>query len=168
VRFGYADRPWIAGGNQITYVRIETMQSARILELSTQTAPSGFTVVLLYTPSPSPSPAPIVTRTALIETSKVSGFWQNCPGQIRSCSNTDWPQYHWTQTTTSSYYQSTDGGYTWTLTGSSQQIDTGISSPTGGDLPSVSCPPDLSVDYTYACSDGWKPAPPPGTAGMSF
>jgi hypothetical protein len=166
VRFGYADRPWIAGGNQITYVRIEALQSARILELSTQTAPSGFTVVLLYTPSP--SPAALATLSALIQTSKVSGFWRNCPGQIRSCSNADWPQYHWTQTTTSAYYQSTDGGYAWTLSNSSQQIDTGISSPTGGDLPSVSCPPDSSADYVYACSAGWKPSAPPGTAGLVF
>jgi prepilin-type N-terminal cleavage/methylation domain-containing protein len=168
VRFGYAGRPWIAGGNQITYVRIETFQSARILNLSTQTAPSGFTVVLLYSPSPSPSPIVVATLSALIQTSQVFGFWQNCPGQIRGCSNADWPQYHWTQTTTSNSYQSTDGGYAWSLSNSSKQVDTGISSPTGGDLPSVSCPQDSSADYVYACSEGWKPSAPPGTAGMSF
>lgn len=168
VRFGYSDRPWIAGGNQITYVRVETLQSARVLELSTQTAPSGFTVVLLYTPAPSPSPIVIATLSALIQTVKVTGFWQNCPGQIRDCSNAEWPQYHWTQTTTLNSYQSTDGGYTWTLANSSSQIDTGISTPTGGDLPSVNCPPDSNADYVYACADGWKPSAPPGTAGMTF
>lgn len=168
VRFGNSDRPWIAGGNQVTYVRIETPQSARVLELSTQTAPSGFTVVLLYTPSPSPSPIVIVTLSALIQTVKLTGFWQNCPGRIRDCSNADWPQYHWMQTTTNNSYQSTDGGYTWTLTNSSAQVDTGISSPTGGDIPLVTCPPGSNADYVYACGDGWKPSAPPGTAGMTF
>ena len=167
VRFGYADRPWIAGGNQITYVRIETVQSARVLDLSTQTAPSGFTVVLLYTPSPSPSPIVITTRSALIQTMKVLGYWQSCPGVIRGCSNADWPQYHWTQTITSNYYQSTDGGYSWSLSNSSQQTDSGISTPTGGDVPMVSCPPDSSTDYVYACA-AWKPSAPPGIAGLVF
>ena len=166
VRFGFADRPWIAGGNQITFVRIETMQSVRTLDLTTQTAPSGFTVVLRYTPSP--SPAAIAALSALIQTSQVSGFWRSCPGRIKSCSNTDWPQYDWTQTTTTNSYQSLDGGYSWTLSNSSQQIDTGISTPTGGDLPTVSCPPSSSADYVYACGAGWQPAAPPGTAGMSF
>jgi hypothetical protein len=52
----YAGMPWIAGGNNITYVHIEGQTLKRDLQLVTQTAPSGFTVVLNYTPSPSPVP----------------------------------------------------------------------------------------------------------------
>lgn len=48
----------VAGGNQITYVRIDGPTLARELQLSTQTAPSGFTVVLQYTPAPTATPKP--------------------------------------------------------------------------------------------------------------
>lgn len=47
--------PWIAGGNPITYVQFSGATLERDLELVTATAPSGFTVVLSYTPSPAPS-----------------------------------------------------------------------------------------------------------------
>lgn len=53
----YSGMPWIAGGNNITYVHFETATQSQDLQLVTQTAPTGFTVVLWYTPSPSPSPA---------------------------------------------------------------------------------------------------------------
>lgn len=53
----YPGMPWIAGGNNITDVHIEASGGfRRDLELVTTTAPSGFTVVLNYTPSPTPSP----------------------------------------------------------------------------------------------------------------
>jgi prepilin-type N-terminal cleavage/methylation domain-containing protein len=47
--------PWIAGGNQITYLRFSTAANVRELQLTTQTAPSGYIVVLRYTPSPAPN-----------------------------------------------------------------------------------------------------------------
>ncbi|HEY8297508.1 MAG TPA: hypothetical protein VIG32_05755, partial [Candidatus Baltobacteraceae bacterium] len=50
VHFGYG--PDVAGGNAITQVRIVGTTYARLLELSTQTAPSGFTIVYRYTPAP--------------------------------------------------------------------------------------------------------------------
>lgn len=50
IHFGYGDA--VAGGNQITYVRIDGESVTRTLELSTGTAPSGFTIVLHYTPAP--------------------------------------------------------------------------------------------------------------------
>ena len=59
VRFYASTAPWIAGGNQITYVRIETASDIREMQLVTQTAPSGFTVVLQYTPSPAPTHGPL-------------------------------------------------------------------------------------------------------------
>lgn len=46
----------IAGGNQITYVKIQSPTLVRELQLATQTAPSGFIVVLQYTPAPTPTP----------------------------------------------------------------------------------------------------------------
>jgi prepilin-type N-terminal cleavage/methylation domain-containing protein len=46
----------IAGGNQITYVRVAGPTLVRELQLSTQTAPSGFIVELQYTPAPTPTP----------------------------------------------------------------------------------------------------------------
>ena len=54
VRFYGAAYPQIAGGNQITYLRVESPTMVREMQLSTQTAPSGFTVVLQYTPAPGP------------------------------------------------------------------------------------------------------------------
>jgi|GEM_PF-1741928 len=57
VRFYGAGNPLIAGGNQITYVRVEGPTLVREMQLSTQTAPSGFTVVLSYTPAPTPTTA---------------------------------------------------------------------------------------------------------------
>jgi prepilin-type N-terminal cleavage/methylation domain-containing protein len=56
VQFYPTNAPWIQGGNTITYVRLETAVNVRELHLSTQTAPSGFTVVLNYTPAPTASP----------------------------------------------------------------------------------------------------------------
>jgi len=164
VRFGFAGQPWIAGGNQITYVRFETHQTARVLQLSTQTAPSGFIIVLRYTPSPSPTA--LARLTALVATAQLSGHWQDCPDRTKDCSNAEWPQYHWSATTTSRHYESFDGGYDWTLFDSTKTVDTGISGPTGGDVPSVPCGVDSTADYVRACSADWSPAAPPGTAGM--
>ncbi len=53
----FSSAPWIAGGNEITYVRVQSANESSELHLSTLTAPSGYIVVLNYTPSPSPSPA---------------------------------------------------------------------------------------------------------------
>ncbi|MFN2450050.1 MAG: type II secretion system protein J [Candidatus Baltobacteraceae bacterium] len=58
VQFFPSTQPWIVGGNQITYVHVETAANVREMHLSTQTAPSGYIVVLNYTPAPSPSPSP--------------------------------------------------------------------------------------------------------------
>ena len=66
VRFYPAIAPWIAGGNQITYVRIETASQLREMQLSTQTAPSGFTIVLSYTPAPAAATGPLVTLGKII------------------------------------------------------------------------------------------------------
>ncbi|HET9096507.1 MAG TPA: prepilin-type N-terminal cleavage/methylation domain-containing protein [Candidatus Baltobacteraceae bacterium] len=52
----YPSMPWIAGGNNITYVHVEGASVKQDLQLTTNTAPSGFTVVVYYTPSPSPTP----------------------------------------------------------------------------------------------------------------
>lgn len=60
VRF-YPSMPWIAGGNNITYVHIEGASMKQDLQLATNTAPSGFTVVVYYTPSP----VPVATPAAL-------------------------------------------------------------------------------------------------------
>ncbi len=57
VRFYGAANPLIAGGNQITYVRVQSATRVRELQLSTSTAPTGFTIVLNYTPKPSATPA---------------------------------------------------------------------------------------------------------------
>jgi prepilin-type N-terminal cleavage/methylation domain-containing protein len=46
----------VAGGNQITYIRLEGPTLVREMQLSTQTAPSGFVVVLQYTPAPTATP----------------------------------------------------------------------------------------------------------------
>jgi len=56
VRFYGASRPDIAGGNQITYVRVEGPSMVREMQLATRSAPSGFTVVLQYTPAPTATP----------------------------------------------------------------------------------------------------------------
>ncbi len=58
VRFYGAANPSIAGGNQITYLRIDTPSRAREMRLVTNTAPTGFTVVLDYTPRPSATSTP--------------------------------------------------------------------------------------------------------------
>jgi len=55
VRFYGSTYPKIAGGNQITYLRIEGPSLVREMQLATQSAPSGFTVVLNYTPAPTPT-----------------------------------------------------------------------------------------------------------------
>lgn len=156
----------IAGGNQVTYVRIATTHSIRVLALTTQTAPSGFTVVLRYTPRPSLSPAGALT--AAIATSQVSGRWYDCPDRTKDCSNAEWPQYRWTQTITSQYYRSVDGGYSWSQFDSAQTANAGISGPTGGDLPSIPCDAGIQADFTRACTPDWIPAAPPGTAGMDL
>jgi hypothetical protein len=65
----YPSMPWIAGGNNITYVHFEGATIKQDIELVTQTAPSGFTIVLNYTPSPSPAPTvqptPVVWPVAI-------------------------------------------------------------------------------------------------------
>jgi type II secretory pathway pseudopilin PulG len=52
----FSGAPWIAGGNQITDVQFAGATISRDVQLVTQTAPSGFTIVLHYTPAPSPTP----------------------------------------------------------------------------------------------------------------
>lgn len=163
VRFDPA-QPWIAGGNQITYVRIHSAQSGRELQLSTQTAPSGFIVVARYTPSPPATPTG-GRLTAAIVKALVTGHWQDCPSRA-GCSNAEWPQYFWSQTTTSQFYDSSDGGSTWTLFDTQQQTVTGTSGPTGGDVPPPCEVP--SADYARVCSSDWTPSAPPGTAGMDL
>ena len=49
-------RPEVAGGNAITFVRMRAPGAAHDMELTTQTAPSGFTIVLQYTPAPQAAP----------------------------------------------------------------------------------------------------------------
>jgi prepilin-type N-terminal cleavage/methylation domain-containing protein len=164
VRFD-PERPWIAGGNQIVYVRLRSAQWSRELQLSTQTAPSGFTVVLRYTPSPSGPPAP-ERLTAATVTAQVTGTWESCPGHA-ACSNAEWPQYHWLQTTTSRYYESSDGGNTWAPFDTEKSSDSGTSGPTGGDLPPP-CQAVAGADYIRLCSPDWTPAAPPGTTGMDL
>lgn len=155
-------RPWIAGGNQITYVRARSGAFERKLALSTQTAPSGFTIVLRYTPAPSGTPARDRLTAAIVD-AQVIGHWEDCPAHAE-CSNAEWPQYRWSQTITSRYYESFDGGYVWSLFDTRQQRDSGTSGPTGGDLP----PPceAVAADYARICSADWTPRAPPGTAGM--
>jgi prepilin-type N-terminal cleavage/methylation domain-containing protein len=162
VRFDLT-QPWIAGGNQITYLRIAWAQSARELQLSTQTAPSGFTIVLRYTPAPSSTPPP-ARLTAVIVKAQVIGRWEDCPGHS-ACSNAEWPKYHWMQTTTSRYYESFDGGYTWALFDTQTRSDSGMSGPTGGDVPPP-CEAVTAADYARICSPEWIPASPPGTTGI--
>jgi len=155
-------QPWLAGGNQITYVRLGSAQSIRELQLSTQTAPSGFTIVLRYTPAPSSTPQDRVT--AAIVTAQVTGRWEDCPSHA-ACSNAEWPKYFWSQTTTSRYYESFDGGYSWSLFDTETGRDTGTSGPTGGDLPPP-CQATPAASYMRVCSPDWTPAAPPGTAGL--
>jgi prepilin-type N-terminal cleavage/methylation domain-containing protein len=50
VHFGFGNA--VAGGNQITYVRIDGTANTAALQLSTQLAPGGWTVRLAYTPGP--------------------------------------------------------------------------------------------------------------------
>ncbi len=157
-------RPWLAGGNQITYVHIVSANTTREFQLSTQTAPSGFTVVLRYTPAPSNSPESRVT--AAIVTAQVIGHWESCPGHA-ACSNAEWPQYVWAQTTTSRNYESYDGGYSWALFDTQTERDSGRSGPTGGDLPPP-CQATPGAAYVRLCSPDWTPAAPPGTAGMEI
>lgn len=157
-------QPWIAGGNQITYVRVRSAQSARELQLFTQTAPSGFTIVLRYTPSPSATPSPGRVTAAIVQ-AQVIGHWEDCPGHA-NCSIAEWPKYQWSQTTTSRNYESSDGGYTWSLFDTQQRTDTGITGPTGGDVP-VPCEA-VAADYVRLCSPDWAPTAPPGTTGMDF
>jgi prepilin-type N-terminal cleavage/methylation domain-containing protein len=164
VRFDRA-QPWIAGGNQITYVRVRSAQTTREFQLSTQTAPSGFTIVLRYTPAPSNSPKGD-RSTAAVLTAQVIGRWEDCPGHS-ACSNAEWPKYFWSQTTTSRYYESYDRGYSWTLFDTEKSTDTGINGPTGGDLPPP-CQAAPAADYMRVCSPDWTPAAPPGTDGMEI
>ena len=63
----YPGMPWIAGGNNITSVQFAGATMRRDLQLVTQTAPSGFTVVLNYTPSPSPTPGALQAWPAYVE-----------------------------------------------------------------------------------------------------
>ncbi len=60
VRFYGAANPLIAGGNQITYMRIAGPTLVRELQLATQTAPSGFTIVFSYTPAPTATPRSVL------------------------------------------------------------------------------------------------------------
>jgi prepilin-type N-terminal cleavage/methylation domain-containing protein len=158
-------QPWIAGGNQITYVRLRSAQINREFQLSTQTAPGGFTIILRYTPAPSNSPDRD-RFTAAIVSAQVIGHWEDCP-EHSDCSNAEWPKYFWSQTTTSHYYESYDGGYSWTLFDTEKQADTGISAPTGGDVPPP-CEATPAADYMRVCSPAWAPTAPPGTAGMEI
>ncbi len=158
-------RPWVAGGNQITFARIRFARITRELQLSTQTAPGGFTIVLRYTPAPSNSPARN-RFTAAIVRAQVIGRWQDCPSRA-DCSNAEWPKYHWLQTTTSRYYESYDRGYTWALFDTQTHSEGGLSEPTGGDLPPP-CQATPAADYMRVCSPDWTPAAPPGTAGMEL
>ncbi|HEV3154439.1 MAG TPA: hypothetical protein VGZ02_11595 [Candidatus Baltobacteraceae bacterium] len=68
VRFYPGTAPWIDGGNQITFIHVETASELRELQLSTQTAPSGFTIVLQYTPAPAATPTtgPLVTLGKIV------------------------------------------------------------------------------------------------------
>ena len=67
VKFYAAAAPWIQGGNNITYVHITSATLRRDLQLVTNTAPTGFTVVLNYTPSPSPTPPGFKTWPANLQ-----------------------------------------------------------------------------------------------------
>ena len=164
VRFDRA-RPWLAGGNQITYVRVRSAQTTRELQLSTQTAPGGFTIVLRYTPAPSNPPARD-RFTAAIVTTHIIGRWEDCPSRA-DCSMAEWPKYHWSQTATSHYYESYDRGHTWALFDTLIRSEGGVSEPAGGDLPPP-CQASPTADYMRVCSLDWVPAAPPGTSGMEL
>ena len=157
-------QPWLVGGNQITFVRLVSAHITREFQLSTQTAPSGFTIVLRYTPAPSNTPQDRVT--AAIVTAQVIGHWEDCPSHA-ACSNAEWPKYFWAQTTISQYYESYDGGYSWALFDTETGRDTGTSGPTGGDLPPP-CQAMPAAGYMRVCSPDWTPAAPPGIAGMQI
>lgn len=49
--------PGVLGGNAVTAVTLTSDHYSRTVLLLTRTAPSGFTIVLRYTPAPSPTPA---------------------------------------------------------------------------------------------------------------
>lgn len=172
VRFGFPGADWIAGGNQLTYVRARWAGTADALVLATQTAPTGFTVVVRYTPSPAPGASPAAPATpaptALIEVPRISGHDVFCTRPQTYCDNADWPEYYWTQITVYRSYRSDDGGYTWTLASTSETTNQGISTPTGGDVPSSDCTAGQPASYTYDCSATWLPQPPPGSAGLDF
>lgn len=76
VRFFPQSAPWIAGGNQVTLLHVQTAEDARALNLSTQTAPSGFTVVLRYTPPPT---GPLISLGSI--TFAPSAIAYNAPAQ---------------------------------------------------------------------------------------
>jgi len=158
-------RPWIAGGNQITGVRLRSAQFVREIQLSTRTAPSGFTIVLPYTPSPSATPIPN-RLTAAVVTVRVTGNWEDCPNRA-DCSNAEWPRYHWLQTMAARYYESFDGGSTWTLFNTETHRDSGTNGPAGGDLPPP-CAAGEDTDYARLCSPDWSPRAPAGTAGIDL
>ncbi len=67
VNFGYG--PNVIGGNRLTNVRITTPHDDRSVLLETGTAPSGFTVVMNYTPAPTATPPKnaLVTEPASLE-----------------------------------------------------------------------------------------------------
>ncbi len=60
IHFGYGQS--IAGGNQITHVELRTGTIAKNLNLTTQTAPSGFTIVFHYTPKPTSAPSALAKK----------------------------------------------------------------------------------------------------------
>ncbi|MDQ2681120.1 MAG: prepilin-type N-terminal cleavage/methylation domain-containing protein, partial [Candidatus Eremiobacteraeota bacterium] len=67
VNFGYgAD---VVGGNRLTSVHIVTASQDRSIVLDSGTAPSGFTIVLNYTPAPTATPpkSPLVFSPAMLE-----------------------------------------------------------------------------------------------------
>lgn len=83
----YPSQPWIAGGNNITYVHVEGATFTQDLQLATSTAPSGFTVVVYYTPSPSPTPAMFGTWPANLVTGVNHAAVSSTASQVATASN---------------------------------------------------------------------------------
>lgn len=123
------------------------------------------------TPTPGPTPTPAPPLTAMVERQTTITRVQNCPNiqTPAGCSIDLYPIVFWSTVIAYRFYQSTDGGNTWTFTNEDRFNDADQETPTGGTgPPGPDCTEGSGVTYSYCPSGTWTPSAPPGTTGLNF
>jgi hypothetical protein len=128
-------------------------------------------ILVNSTPPPTPTPGPTATPapplTAMVERQTTIIRVQQCPNIITpaGCSTDIYPITFWSSLIAYRFYQSTDGGNTWTY---NYEITSGDSGQSPDPIPTPDCTQGSGVTYSWCPGGTWTPSAPPGLTGLDF